>query len=52
MAKKFEELRATMRPERRKRNTEATDKLLAELPLQELRNARNLTKSSSLRQWV
>jgi len=37
MARKFEELRATMSPERRRTNQEETKKKLLELTLQELR---------------
>jgi DNA-binding XRE family transcriptional regulator len=44
MAKKFELLRAKMSPERRAQNELATRQMLAELPLHELRNARNLTQ--------
>jgi transcriptional regulator with XRE-family HTH domain len=44
MARKFEELRAKMSPERQKKVEEATQKMLAELPLQELRAARRLTQ--------
>ena len=45
MARKFEELRAKMSPERRARAEEGTRQMLAELPLHELRNARNLTQA-------
>jgi transcriptional regulator with XRE-family HTH domain len=37
MAKNFNELRRTMRPERRQRNAAETDRLLLEMTLQELR---------------
>jgi DNA-binding XRE family transcriptional regulator len=42
----FNELRATMSPERRIRNAAATKVMLAELPLQELRHARELTQAT------
>src|SRR5690606_7217180 len=44
MAKKFEELRRKMSPERRKRNAAEAERMLAEMSLQELR--RNLTSFS------
>jgi DNA-binding XRE family transcriptional regulator len=44
MARKFSELRDKMSPERRARNDEAVKKTLAEMPLQELRNARGLSQ--------
>jgi hypothetical protein len=44
MAKKFEELRKKMSPERRARNQQETERLLAEMPLQQLRAARELTQ--------
>ena len=44
MAKKFDELRQRMSPEARKRADELTAQLLAEMPLQELRQARSLTQ--------
>ena len=44
MAKKFSELRAKMNPERRARNEAAVKKALAEMPLNELRNARGLSQ--------
>ena len=44
MAKKFAELRAKMTPERRAKNAAATRRMIAELPLQELRNAREFTQ--------
>lgn len=42
----FSELRAKMSSERRARNAEATKAMLAELPLQELRHARELTQAT------
>ncbi len=44
MARKFEELRARMSPERRERNRERTQEMLKDIPLEELRNARKLTQ--------
>ena len=44
MARKFSELRAKMSPERRARNEAAVKIMLAEMPLQELRNARGLSQ--------
>jgi len=44
MAKKFSELMAKMSPERRARIEEEVKKTLAEMPLQELRNARGLSQ--------
>lgn len=44
--KSFKELRAKMSPERRARNVAATKAMLAELPLQELRHARELTQAT------
>ncbi|HEY7395007.1 MAG TPA: XRE family transcriptional regulator [Gemmatimonadaceae bacterium] len=44
--KKFSELRAKMSPERRARAAERTKAMLAELPLQELRRARELTQAT------
>ena len=44
MAKNFSILREKMDPERRARNNEAVKKTLAEMPLQELRNARGLSQ--------
>ena len=44
MAKKFAELREKMSPERRARTDEKVKKTLAEMPLQELRNARGLSQ--------
>ena len=42
----FEELRAKMSPERRARNEAKTREMLAELPLTELRAARELTQQN------
>lgn len=44
MAKKFRELRARMAPQNRQRAHRRAEALLAELPLQELREARHLTQ--------
>jgi len=44
MAKKFAELEAKMSPERRARIDEEVKKALAEMPLNELRNARGLSQ--------
>ena len=44
MAKKFSELVAKMSPERRARIDAEVKKTLAEMPLQELRNARGLSQ--------
>jgi transcriptional regulator with XRE-family HTH domain len=49
MAKKFDELRQRMSPEARKRADELTAQLMAELPLQELRQARSLTQEQLAR---
>ncbi|MEW6270092.1 MAG: XRE family transcriptional regulator [Thermodesulfobacteriota bacterium] len=46
MAKKFSELRAKMSPESRRRANERARALMAEMPLQELRNARHLTQEA------
>ena len=46
MAKKFRDLRAKMAPERQKRVPERAQALLAELPLQELRQARRMTQEA------
>ena len=46
MAKKFRDLRARMSPERRKRSHERAEAMLAELPLQALRQARKLTQEA------
>jgi hypothetical protein len=42
----FNELRAKMSPERHPRNAAATKAMLAELPLQELRHAREPTQAT------
>jgi len=44
MARKFSELRDKMSPERRARNDAAVKAMLAEMPLNELRNARGLSQ--------
>ena len=44
MAKKFSELVAKMSPERRDRINNEVKKAIAEMPLQELRNARGLSQ--------
>ena len=44
MAKKFSELVAKMNPERRAKIDNEVKKTLAEMPLQELRNARGLSQ--------
>lgn len=44
--RKFNELRARMAPERRARNAAATAALLAEMPLSELRRARQMTQET------
>ena len=44
MAKNFNELRAKMSPERRAEIDRKVKKTLAEMPLQELRNARGLSQ--------
>lgn len=44
--RKFTELRARMAPERRARNAAETGRQLAELPLGELRQARDLTQTA------
>lgn len=49
MAKKFRDLRARMSPERQKRVRERAQGILAELPLQELRQARRLTQEALAR---
>jgi transcriptional regulator with XRE-family HTH domain len=46
MGKKFRDLRARMSPERRKRAHERAETMLAELPLQALRQARKLTQEA------
>ena len=45
MAKKFSELEAKMKPERRARITEKVKEALTEMPLNELRNARGLSQT-------
>ncbi len=45
MAKKWETLRATMSPERREANRLAAQQTMAEMPLEELRSARNITQT-------
>lgn len=45
MAKKWETLRAEMSPERREANRVAAQQMLAEMPLEELRSARNITQT-------
>ncbi|MBI2072406.1 MAG: XRE family transcriptional regulator [Gemmatimonadetes bacterium] len=49
MAKRFQELRAGMAPERQKRAHERAQEMLAELPLRELRQARHLTQEALAR---
>jgi DNA-binding transcriptional regulator YiaG len=44
--RKFSELRAKMAPARRARNAEAAKAMLAELPLHELRRARELSQQT------
>jgi DNA-binding transcriptional regulator YiaG len=44
--RKFSELRARMTPERRGRNQAETARLLAEMPLAELRQAQELTQTT------
>jgi len=44
MARPFKELRDKMGPERRARNKAAAEEMLRELPLQELRKARQLSQ--------
>jgi predicted transcriptional regulator len=44
MAKKFSELEAKMRPERKARIAKKVKEALAEMPLHELRNARGLSQ--------
>ena len=44
MAKKFSELEAKMSPERRARIADKVKEALAEMPLQDLRNARGLSQ--------
>jgi predicted XRE-type DNA-binding protein len=45
MARKFEELRAEMSPERRARNAARAKEELAMMPLNQLRNAREMTQT-------
>ncbi len=45
MAKKWETLRAKMTPERREGNRFAAEQLIAEMPLEEMRTARNITQT-------
>ena len=45
MAKKWETLRAGMSPERRDANRAAAQQVMAEMPLEELRSARNITQT-------
>jgi DNA-binding Xre family transcriptional regulator len=45
MAKKWETLRATMSPKRREANRLAAQQKMAEMPLEELRSARNITQT-------
>jgi hypothetical protein len=45
MAKKWETLRAAMSPGRREANRAAAQPLMAEMPLEELRSARNITQT-------
>jgi predicted transcriptional regulator len=49
MAKNFKELQSKMSPERRARNEAASKKMLAEMPLAELREARDLTQEQLAR---
>jgi DNA-binding transcriptional regulator YiaG len=49
MAKNFKELQAKMSPERRARNAAAAKKMLEEMPLDELREARELTQEQLAR---
>src|ERR1019366_205536 len=45
MSRNFEELRAKMSPERRARNTARAKEELANMPLHQLRNAREMTQT-------
>jgi DNA-binding Xre family transcriptional regulator len=45
MANKFEKLRSKMSPERREANRKAAQYMIAEMPLEELRSARNITQT-------
>jgi predicted transcriptional regulator len=49
MAKNFKELQAKMSPERRTRNEAAAKKMIEEMPLDELREARELTQEQLAR---
>ena len=49
MAKNFKELQAKMAPERRARNAAAAKKMVEEMPLDELREARELTQEQLAR---
>jgi predicted transcriptional regulator len=49
MAKNFKELQAKMSPERRARNAAAAKKMVEEMPLDELREARELTQEQLAR---
>jgi len=49
MAKNFNELRAKMSPERRARNEAAARKMIEEMALDELREARDLTQEQLAR---
>ncbi len=49
MAKNFKELQAKMAPERRTRNEAAAKKMIEEMPLDELREARELTQEQLAR---
>jgi DNA-binding Xre family transcriptional regulator len=45
MANKWETLRASMSPERKEANRHAGQQMMAEMPLEELRSARNITQT-------
>jgi DNA-binding Xre family transcriptional regulator len=45
MARKWETLRAAMSPERRDANRAKAQQMMAEMPLEELRSARNITQT-------
>ena len=45
MAKKWESLQRRMSPERQEANRRAAEQMLAAMPLDELRNARNITQT-------
>jgi DNA-binding Xre family transcriptional regulator len=45
MARKWETLRAAMSPERRDTNRAAAQQMMVEMPLEELRSARNVTQT-------